>query len=248
MILASPINRASRLAAVGLAAMLFAGCTSIPTLTPSPTPAPPGSPSAHRPGLLARPHHRSRLPDGRPRAVHRQGDRHLQHQLREDRGGRGRQHGPQRGRSLRGPCPVRLLQQRDLPSDRPAIRDPGRRRRVRPSSPNLNTSRMGQGGPTLDDPGRQGEHRVQAWLGGHGQYGRGQLGQLAVLHRSHPGRRRPPRQRLGRRPQVRLLRRRHRRHGRGRSRSPSCRSAATRRHRASRRPCRSSPSSSRASR
>jgi cyclophilin family peptidyl-prolyl cis-trans isomerase len=51
MILASTLNRASRLAAVGLAAMLFAGCTSIPTLTPSPTPAPPGSPQPTAPAF-----------------------------------------------------------------------------------------------------------------------------------------------------------------------------------------------------
>jgi cyclophilin family peptidyl-prolyl cis-trans isomerase len=44
MILASISHRASRLAAVGLAAMLFAGCSGVPTLTPSPTPPPPASP------------------------------------------------------------------------------------------------------------------------------------------------------------------------------------------------------------
>jgi len=43
MMLASTRNRASRLAAVGLVAMLFAGCTSIPTITPSPTPGPPAT-------------------------------------------------------------------------------------------------------------------------------------------------------------------------------------------------------------
>ena len=51
MILASTSKRASRVAAVGLAALLFAACTSIPTITPSPTPAPPGSPPPTAPAF-----------------------------------------------------------------------------------------------------------------------------------------------------------------------------------------------------